>query len=328
MRDLSAVQWKSGIAAWLGWLFDGLDMQSVHARGGTLRGRVARRPTKWTRSDQRRLLQLLDSGGVPRRLGPGRQLLWAAGRSARPQPGVDAHHPDLRPVHRPVVFCPNLVATDDLPISGRAGHRRRMGRRLGADFRNLAPPLASLAGGRVAKRRESREPCWPAWCVFVMAALPPRCGLSGRRFAGAARALDSPRRSRARRVACRQGPCPRGRTTHRRPVPRPRAEGDAADRRGLLAVVERPLGLHLLVFSVSAKPARGFDLDRRPAESVRQPGDPLVMVSSIVGNFLAAAIARVIGYRWTIVLMCLATVLSMVDHLQRGPRVRKVRSTT
>src|SRR5689334_11792647 len=26
VRDLSPAQWKSGIAAWLGWLFDGLDM--------------------------------------------------------------------------------------------------------------------------------------------------------------------------------------------------------------------------------------------------------------------------------------------------------------
>ncbi|MBM3848111.1 MAG: MFS transporter, partial [Verrucomicrobia bacterium] len=26
MKDLSPQQWKSGIAAWLGWLFDGLDM--------------------------------------------------------------------------------------------------------------------------------------------------------------------------------------------------------------------------------------------------------------------------------------------------------------
>ena len=26
IRDLSPQQWKSGIAAWLGWLFDGLDM--------------------------------------------------------------------------------------------------------------------------------------------------------------------------------------------------------------------------------------------------------------------------------------------------------------
>jgi hypothetical protein len=26
LRDLSPQQWKSGIAAWLGWMFDGLDM--------------------------------------------------------------------------------------------------------------------------------------------------------------------------------------------------------------------------------------------------------------------------------------------------------------
>src|SRR5258707_700775 len=26
LQDLSGEQWKSGIAAWLGWLFDGLDM--------------------------------------------------------------------------------------------------------------------------------------------------------------------------------------------------------------------------------------------------------------------------------------------------------------
>src|SRR5688572_19800317 len=26
LRDLSATQWKSGAAAWLGWMFDGLDM--------------------------------------------------------------------------------------------------------------------------------------------------------------------------------------------------------------------------------------------------------------------------------------------------------------
>ena len=26
LRHLSAQQWKSGIAAWLGWMFDGLDM--------------------------------------------------------------------------------------------------------------------------------------------------------------------------------------------------------------------------------------------------------------------------------------------------------------
>jgi MFS family permease len=37
----------------------------------------------------------------------------------------------------------------------------------------------------------------------------------------------------------------------------------------------------------------------------------VVMASSIVGNFLAAAVARRVGYRWTIVLMCLGYFLSM-----------------
>src|SRR2546423_2070720 len=26
LRDISGTQWKSGLAAWLGWMFDGLDM--------------------------------------------------------------------------------------------------------------------------------------------------------------------------------------------------------------------------------------------------------------------------------------------------------------
>src|SRR5215204_7225245 len=26
LRDISGTQWKSGVAAWLGWFFDGLDM--------------------------------------------------------------------------------------------------------------------------------------------------------------------------------------------------------------------------------------------------------------------------------------------------------------
>ena len=26
LRDISGTQWKSGLAAWLGWFFDGLDM--------------------------------------------------------------------------------------------------------------------------------------------------------------------------------------------------------------------------------------------------------------------------------------------------------------
>jgi MFS family permease len=46
----------------------------------------------------------------------------------------------------------------------------------------------------------------------------------------------------------------------------------------------------------------------------------LVMVASVAGNFLAAAIARKIGYRWAIVLMCIGYGVSMVFtyHVPRG----------
>jgi len=50
-------------------------------------------------------------------------------------------------------------------------------------------------------------------------------------------------------------------------------------------------------------------------------GMTLVMFSSIVGNFLAAGIARLIGYRWAIVLMCLGYAVSMTITygVVRGP---------
>ena len=98
LRDISAAQWKSGLAAWLGWLFDGLDMHLytlvaapfVAALAGALRlndPRVA-------------LVRLVDSGGVPAGLGAGRRPLRPARRSPRPQPGVVADDPELCPFHR------------------------------------------------------------------------------------------------------------------------------------------------------------------------------------------------------------------------------------
>ena len=64
-----AQQWKSGIAAWLGWLFDGLDMHLVRAR----RRAVCRRAFGVPQRERSvgRLLQLLDSGCLPDRLGVG-----------------------------------------------------------------------------------------------------------------------------------------------------------------------------------------------------------------------------------------------------------------
>jgi MFS family permease len=45
---------------------------------------------------------------------------------------------------------------------------------------------------------------------------------------------------------------------------------------------------------------------------IASQGLAIVMFSSIVGNFLAAVLARAIGYRWAIVLLCLTYSASMV----------------
>ena len=127
LSDLSAEQWKSGLAAWLGWLFDGLDM---HLYVLVATPFVAQ------------LLGIADSGD--RRVGYYSSLIqaaflvgWALGggffgriadRMGRSR-ALDADDPRLRPVHRPFLFRPDLVAALRLPLSGRLGHRGRMGRR-------------------------------------------------------------------------------------------------------------------------------------------------------------------------------------------------------
>ena len=51
------------------------------------------------------------------------------------------------------------------------------------------------------------------------------------------------------------------------------------------------------------------------------------MVSSIVGNFLAAALARRLGYRRAIALLCLAYFVSMLVDLLRAARPRRSSGT-
>ena len=80
LGDLTATQWKSGAAAWLGWLFDGLDMNLYTLVATPFVAELLDRADRATRSVE--LLQLLDSGGVSVRLGAGGQLLRPAGRSA------------------------------------------------------------------------------------------------------------------------------------------------------------------------------------------------------------------------------------------------------
>ena len=88
LRDLSPQQWKSGIAAWLGWLFDGLDMHLYTLVAAPFVAELLGVSDHGT--TRGRLVQLVDPGGVPGRLGAGRRLLRPHRRPARPEPDADA----------------------------------------------------------------------------------------------------------------------------------------------------------------------------------------------------------------------------------------------
>src|SRR5262249_14194105 len=97
---------------------------------------------------------------------------------------------------RPVVLCANVVAIAHLSVPGRPGHRRRMGGGCFAPVRDLAAPLAAVAGcgppdrrqpGRHAGRTSKLSP----------GSVPPSHRVPGWCTARAAGALDSPRGARA-----------------------------------------------------------------------------------------------------------------------------------
>lgn len=118
LQDLSATQWKSGAAAWLGWLFDGLDMHLYTLVAAPFVAQllaVSERDTSvgWYSSiiQAAFLVGWALGGGFFGRIGD---------RMGRSRGDVDDL--DLRPVHRPVVLRPDLVAFNDLPLPGGPGH--------------------------------------------------------------------------------------------------------------------------------------------------------------------------------------------------------------
>ena len=118
LRDLSPQQWKSGIAAWLGWLFDGLDMHLYTLVATPFVAAAARRRDQTDPSVgyygsviQAAFLVGWALGGgffgrIGDRLGRARALMLTILTYAA--------------VHRPVVLRPDLVAPADLPLPGGA----------------------------------------------------------------------------------------------------------------------------------------------------------------------------------------------------------------
>ena len=190
LRDISAEQWKSGLAAWLGWLFDGLDMHLYTLVAAPF---VAALLDLSDPSDPRvRVVQLVDPGGVPARLGAGGRAVRPDRRSIGAEPGVCVDDPDLRPVHRPVIDRADLVALADLPVPGGAGDRRRVGGGGLAALGDLAPALAALDRRGAPVGGERGHPAGLGRRLPDGRREPP-AGLPGRRAAGLAGALDPPR---------------------------------------------------------------------------------------------------------------------------------------
>ena len=199
LRDLTADQWKSGIAAWLGWLFDGLDMHLYTLVAipfvAELLAVDARRPVGGH-------VQLRDSGRVPGRLGAGGWLLRSHRRPHGPQPRADADDSHLCRVHRPVVLRPDLVAVADLPISWPRWASAASGPSAPRCCRRPGPPLAPVAGGRAANGGQLRRHAGlaghlpdgraelPNRAVFLVGILP-----------ALGHVVDSPRRARDRAMA-------------------------------------------------------------------------------------------------------------------------------
>ena len=153
LGDLSGNQWRSGIAAWLGWLFDGLDM---HLYTLVATPFVAQ------------LLMAKPEDGNVSRTGAIIQAAflvgWALGggffgllgdRLGRCAPRADDPH--LRSLDGPLLFRSDVVASPDLPFPCGTGDRRRMGSGLGALVGDLAQAVASVGCRHAAIGREHRR---------------------------------------------------------------------------------------------------------------------------------------------------------------------------
>ena len=156
LRQVTRQQWRSGIAAWLGWTFDGLDMHLYTLVAAPFVAQLigAASTTDPKVGHYGSLIQ----GAFLLGWALGGRFLRAYWRPPGPGARAEPHHPDLRRVHRAVFLCNVLVAPGHLPVPGRAGHWRRMGGGGLIALGNLAAPVAALDRSGAPDRRERRHP--------------------------------------------------------------------------------------------------------------------------------------------------------------------------
>lgn len=309
LRDLSPTQWKSGAAAWLGWLFDGLDMHLYTLVAAPFVTELLPLPQK-NDSSVGYYSSLIQAAFL---------IGWALGG------GFFGRLGDRIGRSRALMLTILTYATFT-GLSFVAQSWRQL-----LVFRFLA---ALGIGGEWAVGAALLSETWPRnwrpWLaavlqtgvnlgvmlaslvVFVLAAFPPRTVflagiLPALLVLWIRRAVPEPEEWHAAKARSR-GAEPRVRDLFRGPV----------RKITLLTILVCSLSLtgHWAFMFWCSQHLRNLPdvaawTGARRSEFVSQAMS-VVMISSIAGNFVAAAIARRLGYRLTIALMCLGYFLSML----------------
>ena len=309
LRDLSPYQWKSGIAAWLGWLFDGLDMHLYVLVAAPFVAELI------GVTDTRNEVVGWYSSWIQAAFLVG----WALGGGCFGRVG------DL--IGRSRTLC--LTILTYALFTGLAFFVQTWWQLLIVRF------LAALGiGGEWAVGASLLSETWPRrWRPWIAAVLQSGVNI-GILLASCATFLLA---GQSPRVVFLVGVLPALLVFWvRREVPETE-EWQAAKRQATDASpgiadlfrgeVRRTTILTILVCSVSLSAHWAFIfwyqqhlrnlpdvIDMSPARKneLASVANLLVMAASIFGNFLAAILARVMGYRRSIALLCLAYALAMV----------------
>jgi MFS family permease len=309
LRDLSAYQWKSGIAAWLGWLFDGLDMHLYVLVAAPFVGELI------GVTDTRNEVVGWYSSWIQAAFLVG----WALGGGCFGRVG------DL--IGRSRTLC--LTILTYALFTGLAFFVQTWWQLLIVRF------LAALGiGGEWAVGASLLSETWPRrWRPWIAAVLQSGVNI-GILLASCATFLLA---GQSPRVVFLVGVLPALLVFWvRREVPETEewraAKQHAPDASPGIAElfrgeVRRTTILTILVCSVSLSAHWAFifwyqqhlrnlpdviDMSAARKNELASVANLLVMVASIVGNFLAAILALVMGYRRSIALLCLAYALAMV----------------
>ena len=252
LRDLSPYQWKSGIAAWLGWLFDGLDMHLyVLVAAPFVAELVGVTDTRnervgWYSSwiQAAFLVGWALGGGFFGRVGD------LIGRSRALSLTILTYAMFTGLAYFAQTWW-QLLIVRFLAALGIGGEWAVGASLLVGD---VAAPLAAMDRRRAPERCQYRHPAGLVCDVRAGGEEPPR-GLLGRSGAGPAGILDPPQRPRDRRMgqAKRQAKdaAPGIAQLFRGEIRRTAIPHDP----GLLGDSDGALGVHVLVSAAPAKPA-------------------------------------------------------------------------